>query len=93
MISDIELLVIGCGEVLWRKTVFQIRVRKNITSQFRPDRFLETCQVLTELNLLQALRTYGIARAGLLTMLVTAWWRHRPQCVTPELTLTEYCSF
>ncbi len=32
-----------------------IRVRKNITSRFRPDRFSETCQVLTELNRLQTL--------------------------------------
>ncbi len=36
--------------------LYGVGFRKNITSQFRPDRFSETCQVLTEHNLLQALK-------------------------------------
>ena len=37
------------------KEQISLRVRKNITSRFRPDRFPKTCQVLMELNFLQAL--------------------------------------
>ena len=43
----------------------QLRGRKNITVQFRPDRFSETCQVLTELNLLQTLRKEEARRKSL----------------------------